>query len=246
LNFISDVTDRMVAKDLVDQERSKSEFYLDLLGHDIGNLMQGISAWIEMARGQKGLDGKMQLYLDQSWLLSERSKRLVKNVLIISRIRDREPELEEIRLVPVLKRSMGEIVNNFPKKEVTIDLVDNSLDPVIMAEPIVEEMFYNLIHNAVKFQKGESATVKIILERSKQVGVIVSVMDRGPGINDEQKKGIFKRFKDLTGRKYTGIGLALTKELVDRYRGSIEVLDNLEDGEVAGACFRITLPCSSL
>ncbi len=246
LNFISDVTDRMIAKDLVDQERSKSEFYLDLLGHDIGNLMQGISAWIEIARAQDGLDDKMQLYLDQSWLLSERSKRLVKNVLIISRIRDREPELEEIHLVGVLKRSIGEIINNFPKKNVSLELLDNGLDPVVMAEPIVEEMFYNLIHNAVKFQKGAHASVKVVLERSKKDGIAVSILDRGPGITDEQKRGIFKRFKDLTGRKYTGIGLALTKELVDRYGGSIAVRDNMEGGEVVGACFLVTLPCSSI
>jgi len=245
LNFISDVTDRMIARDLVDQERSKSEFYLDLLGHDIGNLMQGISAWIEMARGQEGLDERLQMYLDQSWLLSERSKRLVKNVLIISRIRDREPELGEIRLVPILKRSIGEINNNFPKKDVMIELLENGFDPVIMAEPIVEEMFYNIIHNAVKFQKGTCARARISLESTKKERIRVSVMDWGPGITDEQKQGIFKRFKDLTGRKYTGIGLALTKELVDRYGGKIEVTDNIIEGEVAGACFRIELPCSS-
>jgi len=50
LTFVSDVTDRLKAEKEASIEKSRSEFYLDLLGHDIRNLMQGISAWVEMAR----------------------------------------------------------------------------------------------------------------------------------------------------------------------------------------------------
>jgi signal transduction histidine kinase len=246
LNFITDMTERVNAEDQVKQEKGKSEFYLDLLGHDIGNLMQGISAWIEMARMQDKVPKELKMYLDQSWHLSERSKRLVKNVLIISRIRDREALLEDLEIVPIIRRSVAEVVNTFPTRDVEFRIIDNGLRPKIKAEKIVDEIFFNLVHNAIKFQTEGNARLEIVLEKSSENHdhVQISILDWGPGITKEQKEGIFRRFKDITGKKHTGIGLALTKELVDRYDGIIRVEDNIQEGKVAGAKIVLEFPCS--
>jgi len=240
--FISDITDEVKAKDQVHEERSKSEFYLDLLGHDIGNLMQGISAWMEMARVTEIHEDRLKMCLDQSWHLSERSKRLVKNVLIISKIRDKEPTLVPIELIPILEMTSKEAEKTFPDKEIETEIITNGCDCSIKAEPIIEEMFYNLIHNGIKFQNNQRPRIIIEIDDRNEDLVKISIKDWGPGIPDEQKKGIFSRFKDLTGKKSTGIGLALTKELVDRYEGSIKVYDNIEGGKIVGAMFTIELP----
>lgn len=240
--FISDVTDEVQAKGQATEERSKSEFYLDLLGHDIGNLMQGISAWMEMARNTEIPPGRLKMCIDQSWNLSERSKRLVKNVLIISKIRDKEPTLVPLDIVPILERTLKEAIQTFPDKGIRSEIITNGCDCSILAEPIIEEMFYNLIHNGIKFQMENPPRIRIEIQRCEDNTIEISLNDWGPGIPDVQKKGIFHRFKDLTGKKSTGIGLALTKELVERYNGSIEVKDNIEDGKVVGAMFTIKLP----
>ncbi|MGA1819753.1 MAG: PAS domain S-box protein [Thermoplasmatota archaeon] len=245
LSFIADVTDRVEAENQLILEKSKSEFYLDLLGHDIGNLMQGISAWIEMARIGGEVDDRIALCLDHAWHLSERSKRLVKNVLILSRIRDKEPDLRPVDILPVINRTIEEADKTFPSKKIDFKIIDNGLYPRVIAEPIVEEMFFNPIHNAIKFQTRVEPKVMITLEQPEEGMLRISIADWGPGISEQQKSGIFKRFKDITGKKYTGIGLALTKELVDRYGGSIWVEDNIEDDKVVGAMFVLELPVLS-
>lgn len=242
LTFVSDVTDKVNAEKVANLERSKSEFYLDLLGHDIGNLMQGISAWLELAKRNEKVEGQLKYFLDQSWHLSERSKRLVKNVLIISRIRDRDPTFEIIDLKPMIERTIQETIDNFPNKEVEIDFEYDDSQLKILAEPLIEEVFYNIIHNAIKFQMERNPQVRVTCVPESKDRVKIEVSDRGPGIPDQQKIGIFKRFKDITGRKSTGIGLALTKELVDRYNGSIQVEDNMEEGKVVGSKFTVELP----
>jgi signal transduction histidine kinase len=242
LTFVSDVTDRVKAEQEVNLEKSKSEFYLDLLGHDIGNLMQGISAWIEMARSSNDLDHRVRYFLDQSWHLSERSKRLVKNVLIISNIRDREPHVEILDLAPMIKRTIEVAINSFPDLEVEMLVDEKECERKILAEPLIEEAFYNIIHNAIKFQLDSKPKVKVECIQNNDHLIKIEISDWGPGIPDKQKSSIFKRFKDITGKKSTGIGLALTKELMDRYNGNISVKDNVVRGKVVGAKFILQLP----
>lgn len=242
LNLIEDITERVEAENRLKEEKNKGEFYLDLLGHDINNLMQGISAWVEFARRRSDLDDEMSTYLEKTWSLSERSKRLVRNVLIISKVRDRETELHPIEILPILENTIYEVDRSFPNKKVITELLFDDCDPVILAEPIVEEAFFNIIHNAIKVQSTDNPKVIIKCEDCSDDIVRISVADHGPGIPEELREVIFQRFNDPSGRRLSGIGLSLTKELIDRYNGSISIQDNTKDGEVVGAVFIVELP----
>lgn len=106
----------------------------------------------------------------------------------------------------------------------------------------LDKILYNLLSNASKYNK-EGGTVEVAV-RLDPAGdrLVFSVSDNGPGISREAMKSLFKRFYEGDYRRFntigTGIGLSLTKDLVDLYGGTIRV----ESEEGQGATFIVTLP----
>jgi signal transduction histidine kinase len=107
------------------------------------------------------------------------------------------------------------------------------------------QVLYNLLSNAIKFSpNGETVTMRASMTPTGRVRI--EVIDRGPGIEKEQQKMIFEKFRQLDGsmtRKHggTGLGLAISKELVRLLDGQIGVTS--VPGE--GAMFWIELPVES-
>ncbi len=112
--------------------------------------------------------------------------------------------------------------------------------PVSFDPDKMEKVFYNLISNALKFTKqGE---VKVSITKTNTYVQII-IKDTGIGMNEDQRKHIFNRFYQAdtsATREYegTGIGLALTKELVELHKGNIEVISQYGKGTE----FIISLP----
>ena len=108
----------------------------------------------------------------------------------------------------------------------------------------LENILYNLLSNAFKYTP-EGGTIKLRVSQEnvedQKPSLIIEVSDTGTGIKEEQMEKIFKRFYRTAGdsnTKGTGIGLALTKDLVDAMNGSIVVARNGNQG----SRFIVTLP----
>lgn len=110
----------------------------------------------------------------------------------------------------------------------------------------VENILYNILSNAFKYTPDEGAiTVEVsnVLEQraDEEVSMIkIGVSDSGVGVDKEQVEKIFTRFyrsPNGTNTKGSGVGLALTKELVDSMSGAIKYVS-----KEVGACFELTLP----
>jgi two-component system sensor kinase FixL len=113
--------------------------------------------------------------------------------------------------------------------------------PTIMAEPTrIEQVFHNLISNAVKYMDKPHGSVRIgCLEDGREWRF--SVADNGPGIEARHFDRIFQLFQTLAPRdrvESTGVGLALAKKIVEMYHGRIWV----ESVPGAGATFWFALP----
>lgn len=106
----------------------------------------------------------------------------------------------------------------------------------------LDKIIYNLLSNAAKYNKP-GGFVQLNLNYGKDKSCIeLAVKDNGSGISPERQKSLFKRFYEGDYRRYntigTGIGLSLTKDLVELHGGSIRV--DSEEGK--GTTFFVTLP----
>jgi signal transduction histidine kinase len=106
---------------------------------------------------------------------------------------------------------------------------------------LLKEIFDNLLSNAVKFSyPGKSIWVNV---SRNSAGVSVKVRDEGPGLSENDKKNLFIRFRKLSakptgGESSTGLGLAITMDLVEMHNGKIKV----ESEPGRGCAFIVDLP----
>lgn len=116
------------------------------------------------------------------------------------------------------------------------------IDPDLM-----EKAVFNLLSNAIKFNRPEGENLVEVKLENDADSLRIIVKDSGIGIPDDQLDGIFERFRQVDSsskRRYegTGIGLSLTKEIVQLHNGAISVESKVGKGSV----FTITIPLVSL
>lgn len=108
----------------------------------------------------------------------------------------------------------------------------------------LEQLVFNLVHNAIKFSPAESDVVVRVVAEDDQPSIVVEVEDHGPGIPKRDLDRIFERFykvdlaRTRAGQGGTGLGLAIARHIAEAHGGSIRV--ESEEGE--GATFRVSLP----
>jgi len=131
------------------------------------------------------------------------------------------------------------IVNNFlsiaSEKKITLNFSTNQ-DKIVMdfdAEKM-RQILTNLISNALKFSP-EDSELKINVDALNNSTLQIEIIDEGYGISEDELPFIFDRFFQVENNEHkisqgTGIGLALTKELVELFKGSIEVKSRLGSG----------------
>ncbi len=120
---------------------------------------------------------------------------------------------------------------------------DTTISPFNFDYMKIEQVLNNLLSNAIKFT--ETGGIKIVSKRVDGM-VKVSVIDTGMGISDEDKNKLFNKFERLEAaeagkQKGTGLGLVITKGIIEAHGGSVHVENNLPQGAVIS----FTLPMQS-
>ncbi|MCK5509600.1 MAG: PAS domain S-box protein, partial [Desulfobacterales bacterium] len=209
-----------------------------IVSHDLKAPLRAISQlthWISEDYSEAFDDnGKMQMDL-----IIKRVKRmdsLIDGILRYSRvgrIREKEEHLD-------LNLLVNEVVDNIVPPDNVQIIFENKL-PVVFRDSIrMEQVFQNLIGNAIKFMDKGDGIIKVGCA-DEGASWKFSVSDNGPGINKKYHDKIFRIFQTLTPRdahESTGIGLTLVKKIIKLYGGSVWV----ESETGRGTTFFFTLP----
>jgi two-component system sensor histidine kinase CiaH len=170
---------------------------------------------------------------------TERLNQLVDNILLASRLEDSgyTPDKETLAFSDLVGRIIRSFTDRFPKRQLLADLQPGlSLQGDAL---LLELAINNLIENALKYSSGASP-VRVELFAAQKV-ISLKVSDEGEGIPDGEKSRIFRKFyrigREQTRKtKGTGLGLYLSKTIVRKHHGQIQVQDN----QPAGSIFTIT------
>ena len=244
---------RHSAEQLRQADKLKDEFLANT-SHELRTPLNGIIGLAEsLVDGIAGeLNDSMRYNLSMIVSSGKRLANLVNDILDFSQLRYKEIELQ---LKPVDVREVVEVVIMLSKpligEEKKLQLI-NSIPPdlplVNADENRLQQVLYNLIGNGIKFTE-EGSVVVSAEERHKHVNgerqslVAIIVSDSGIGIPETKLERIFESFEQGEGsvaREYggTGLGLAVTKQLIELHQGDIQV-----DSVVGvGSQFIFTLP----
>ncbi len=172
---------------------------------------------------------------------TERLNDLVNDLLLSAKLDTAyRPHLQEMDISEFIADLVVTMQAKYPKGD--FSFTSTLEDPIVRADEMgLSSMILNLLENGVKYSAGPPKIgVKLTAENSN---VIISIADQGIGIEDKEKKRIFKKFyrvgsEDTRRTKGTGLGLFIVSELIRAHEGRIEVVDNKPQGTI----FRITLP----
>ena len=225
------VTDRLQAETRIRTQKERAMLYLDLMSHDFRNQLQIIlgSTMVMEARLEDPDDRRI---LGQVVSAVERCQRM------ISKAKVTEPlmsvPLKTRKLAPILEAVVMAQMELHGDVDIAITLKD--ADAIVDADEFLEQLFANLIENAIEHNPRKEQQIWVKLGKSG-AGYEISVADNGSGISESLKKEIF----DIS-RRYGGFGLHQSKQICDKYGGRISVRDRVGGKPDEGAEFIVWIP----
>ncbi|MFO8050790.1 MAG: PAS domain S-box protein [Thermoplasmatota archaeon] len=239
IGMVLDITQKKKAEEIIKRENERAEFYLDLLGHDLGNIHQGIDGALGLMTYSIDDREKLLGLMDMARNSVRKSINLTKEVMLLSRIMSEEPDLKRIEIKHQIESSLELVSRMFPEKEIRSE-VEIDIDH-IWAEKLIREVFFNLLHNAVRLQ-GSRPWIRIEAREEDDGSWCIEISDKGPGISEKMKVDLFRKFGIKGERSRTGLGLSIVHALVKRYNGVIEVKDRVSGDHTKGARFVLRFP----
>lgn len=222
--FISTI--RQQHMDILDHAKMRQEFTANV-SHELKTPLTAISGYAELIVNGMTNEQDAKHFAGEIQNSAERLKTLIDDIIKLSELDDEglKLEFEPVNLYETGKSCIAQMELWAEKNEVTLQLLGK---PVIINgnRMLIEELFYNLCSNAVRYNKrGGCVTITICMEEGHPV---VSVKDTGIGIPKEQQERVFERFyrvdksrSKMTGG--TGLGLAIVKHIAVRHDASIKL-----------------------
>ncbi|MBZ9609843.1 DUF4118 domain-containing protein [Clostridium estertheticum] len=177
------------------------------------------------------------IYEDTSWLIHS-----VENILSMTRIDEGKLEIKkDVEIVEELvAESISRVTRFSGSHNIKIELPEKMV--ILFVDGLlIEQVFINLIDNAIKYSRSDSIIEVKVTE--KEDSVVFEVSDNGKGIPEEDIPTIFDRFytrakSNSLEKRGIGLGLAICKSIIEAHGGYIEALNNSS----GGATFRFGLP----
>ena len=229
--------------------RAKTVF-LNNMSHDIRTPMNAIIGFTKLASSH--LDDREQVkeYLERISVSGEHLLALINDVLDMSRIESGKMTLEEapVHLPDVIGDLCTIVRQDAAEKNIliSVDAKDIVHEDVTTDRLRLDQILLNILSNAVKFTP-EGGTVHFTVEENASsedtADYIFRIRDNGIGMSEEFRKTIFEAFtrertSTVSGIRGTGLGMAITKNIVDKMGGVISV--DSEEGK--GSEFTVKLP----
>jgi len=220
--------------------------FLGMAAHDLRNPIGIIYSYSDFLRDEAKdvLSSEHKEFLDIINTSAQFMLALIDDLLDISRIESGKIDLHQ-ELFPI-EQLMSKIVGLnrvlAQKKNIGIDLIISKPGLIVNADgPKLEQVFNNLISNAIKFSIA-ATVIKVEISESEN-SVLIGVHDQGQGIPEAELDKLFKPFqktsvKSTGGEKSTGLGLSIAKRIVEAHKGVIRVESKVGEGTT----FYVELP----
>ncbi len=237
-------------KDIANKANSAKTKFLSNMSHDIRTPINGIIGMLEIAENnpddtEKQADCRRKIKISSDHLLS-----LINDVLDISMIESGKIEFtnETFDIIKLVEDCTSITRNAANERNIKIcTKYENMVYPYLCGSPLhVRQIIINIAGNAVKYNRNNGSVIVNVKEcgcENEKVFVSFTIEDTGIGMSEEFLSRIYEPFTqahDSARTKYegTGLGMAITKGIVEQMKGTIGVKSSLNEGTV----FKVTIP----
>jgi len=193
------------------------------------------------------LDDQGKTFISRILVSTERMQQLINDLLSFSKVSKAEDTFVVTDLTELVREVSVELRDNLEERKG--QLIIDTLPSLPVNPNLIRSLFYNLIHNSIKYSKKEVPPIIKIYEQQKQLedetnngsNYRIVIEDNGIGFEQKYAEQIFDIFKRLHIRSEfegTGIGLALCKKIVEKHHGSISA----EGKPAEGSQFIVSFP----
>ncbi|MBS3795058.1 MAG: HAMP domain-containing histidine kinase, partial [Candidatus Thorarchaeota archaeon] len=212
------------------EQHQELELYASLLRHDLKNDLSAILGNIDILKMLlNNADEETNKTISSVEAVCERMNSLLTAL-------SRPAESIETNLYALIARIANQTTEEEPQLTIDITADPDVKDARIPASRFLPTVFENLFRNSLDFVE-QNPVIAVNLRKTNET-VVAVISDNGPGVNEELKDTLFERGSSTRGG---GMGLYLSKQIIEGLDGSIELVDT-PAGE--GATFRIVLPVS--
>jgi two-component system sensor histidine kinase RstB len=166
---------------------------------------------------------------------------LVKELLSYSRIKHLNNQLqyESVAVRQIIEESIDKVASFYP--DIRFEYKDNQETNVKVDDKLIQRALANILRNAGRFSK---TLCQVTVMRSPDQ-ITIHIEDDGHGIPPGKRERIFEPFTRLDPSRSrdsggTGLGLAIVQSILEQHKGYVEV----DDSDLGGACFSLTIPCT--
>ena len=244
-----------IAKEEAEFANQAKSVFLANISHELRNPMHQIISYSKFGdeKYHRITEEKRQYYFKQIRKSSGRLMVLLNNLLDLSKLESgrMDFQMKEHNLMDIINEAITEFKPSLDEKRLEIGLENKKAAKMVYCDGYkTGQVIRNLLSNTIKFssekQKIQINLIDSTLEREGQnvPAVMVSVIDEGLGVPEDELDQVFDKFNQSSRTKTTkaggtGLGLAICKEIILAHKGKIWA----ENNQNGGATFSLILPC---
>ncbi len=221
-------------------ERMKRDFVVNV-SHELRTPLTAIKGFIETIRDENQ-DAGLSRYLDIVNRHTDRLINIVKDLVCLSELEEKQDlVLQPTDVIQLARQVMDIYQEKLRDSEILIDLSFEGNPHDVLVDPFkIEQVFINLIDNAIKYTEKGRISVKLVYTEDF---LEILFQDSGIGIDKEHLAKIFERFYVVDKSRSrsvggTGLGLSIVKHIILLHKGMVDV----ESTHSKGTCFKVVLP----
>ncbi len=225
--IVRDITERKRSQERLEQSLETWEAFGYGISHDLKEPLRTIKGHLELVTKHledEDVDEGIRESLDYALDGAERMSRLIEGLLAYARVETRGPDPEPVPLDTIVQDALDDLDHLLDESDALVEVAED-LPSVRADEAQIRQVVQTLVENSVKYSGDGPPEIEIDAERTETNGwVEVHVTDDGIGIDPDKADEIFRMFHQLDPAvDGSGIGLALSKRIVQRHGGDIDV-----------------------
>jgi signal transduction histidine kinase len=225
--------------------------FINVAAHELRSPIQPILGLSDTRLSKKGDIEQYRQLIDIINKSARRLKTLTEDILDVTRIESQllQLKIEHFNLIDVILNAMADCRSHVKKgKVIKIELTSKTKDVFVKADKArIYQVIMNLLGNAIKFIQKDGI-INVIVEKEEAQctsnnnnQILVKVKDTGAGIDPEIFPRLFSKFATKSQTGGTGLGLFISKSIIESHAGKIWAENNRDD---IGATFYFSLPLS--